>query len=191
MNDGTLDSNVATVSITVTAVNDPPVANDDLAATTDQAAVTVNVLANDTDPDLPNDALKVVGVSGLPPGAGASPSPTPPSPIPRPPIPSGTISFQYTVQDSAGAMSTATVTVDVTDVTAPRWSTSGAVRPRPDAVDVGQGCRRDLPWINIQALDVIFSEDVDVTGDDLRLAGVNVANYSGASPTHRAPARRA
>jgi hypothetical protein len=41
----------ATVSITVSSTNDPPVANDDSAATLEDVSVTVDVAANDTDPD--------------------------------------------------------------------------------------------------------------------------------------------
>ena len=43
-----IDSNVATVSITVNA---PPVANNDSATTNKNTAVVVNVLSNDSDPD--------------------------------------------------------------------------------------------------------------------------------------------
>ena len=42
-------SNVATVSITVTPVNDAPIANNDLASTNEDAPVVINVLGNDTD----------------------------------------------------------------------------------------------------------------------------------------------
>ncbi|MEY2652436.1 MAG: hypothetical protein RLZZ321_1529, partial [Bacteroidota bacterium] len=42
-------SNVATVSITVTPVNDAPIANNDLASTNEDAPVVINVLSNDTD----------------------------------------------------------------------------------------------------------------------------------------------
>ena len=45
------NSNVATVTITVTPVNNPPVANDDTAKTLPDTAVTIDVVANDTDPD--------------------------------------------------------------------------------------------------------------------------------------------
>jgi len=44
-------SNVATISITVTAVNDAPVANADAAATPEATAVSFNVVTNDTDVD--------------------------------------------------------------------------------------------------------------------------------------------
>src|SRR5437773_8797741 len=59
-NDGSLDSNTATVTITVTAVNDAPVANTDAATTAEDTAVTIAVLGNDIDVD--GDALAVTGV---------------------------------------------------------------------------------------------------------------------------------
>jgi len=49
--DGTADSNVATVAITVEPSNDLPVANDDSDTTPEDTPVTTNVVANDTDVD--------------------------------------------------------------------------------------------------------------------------------------------
>src|SRR5207253_1506115 len=64
-NDGTVDSSAATVSITVTAVNDPPVAANDSYAATEDTVLTIaapGVLANDSDVDGdPLTALIVVG----------------------------------------------------------------------------------------------------------------------------------
>src|SRR5439155_1289259 len=63
--DGTADSGVATVTITVTAVNDAPVAVNDAYAVSEDTTLTVNVpgvLGNDTDID--GDALTAVLVSG-------------------------------------------------------------------------------------------------------------------------------
>ena len=40
------------------------------------------------------------------------------------------------------------------------------------------GLTRDLPFINIKAIDVLFSDDVAVNQSMLQLLGVNVANYS-------------
>src|SRR5205823_124377 len=45
------DSGVATVNLTVTEVNDAPVAVNDSATTNEDTAVSGNVLTNDTDPD--------------------------------------------------------------------------------------------------------------------------------------------
>jgi VCBS repeat-containing protein len=48
-NDGFDNSNEAVVTITVVPVNDPPVANPDVATTNEDVAVAIPVLANDTD----------------------------------------------------------------------------------------------------------------------------------------------
>jgi VCBS repeat-containing protein len=64
-NDGSLDSNVATVTITITAVNDAPVANGDTYAVNEGATLTVaapGVLGNDTDAEF--NTLSAVLVSG-------------------------------------------------------------------------------------------------------------------------------
>ena len=55
-------SSSATVTVTVTPVNDPPVAAPDTATTQSGTAVVVDVLANDTDVD--GDSLTVVQSSG-------------------------------------------------------------------------------------------------------------------------------
>jgi VCBS repeat-containing protein len=55
-NDGSLNSNVATVTITITPVNDPPAAADDAYTVAEGGTLTTpapGVLANDTDPDSP------------------------------------------------------------------------------------------------------------------------------------------
>ncbi|MBN1978929.1 MAG: tandem-95 repeat protein [Anaerolineae bacterium] len=56
----------ATVTVTVTATNDPPQANDDDGGSTDEdtAFTTINVLANDTDPDI-GDVLSVSAVGTM------------------------------------------------------------------------------------------------------------------------------
>ena len=63
--DGALDSNVATVTLTVLPVPDPPVARDDAGALNEDETLVVaapGVLANDTDAD--GDAITAVLVSG-------------------------------------------------------------------------------------------------------------------------------
>jgi VCBS repeat-containing protein len=61
--DGSLDSNTATVTLTITAVNDAPVASDDGYGTTEDTPLTISgpgVLANDTDVDSSTlEAIKV------------------------------------------------------------------------------------------------------------------------------------
>jgi glycosylphosphatidylinositol phospholipase D len=63
-NDGGVDSNVATVSLSISAVNDAPTAVDDTASTNEDVAVGISaatLAANDADPDGPS--LNVTAVS--------------------------------------------------------------------------------------------------------------------------------
>jgi len=109
-NDGAADSNVATVSITVNAVNDAPVATNDTATTPQNTAVTVYVLANDADPD--GDTLSVSavtqGANGVVVKNGTTATYTPN------PGYYGTDSFTYTASDGHGGTASATVAVTVT-----------------------------------------------------------------------------
>ena len=123
-NDGQLDSAPATVSITVTHVNHPPVANDDSASTTQDTPVTVSVLTNDTDPD--NDLLTVSGTSTPAHGstvvnAGATVTYTPTTGY------SGPDSFTYDVSDGNGGTASATVSITVTQVNSPPVASAQSV----------------------------------------------------------------
>ena len=63
-NNGTVDSNIGTVTITVngtTATNTPPIARDDFANTNEDKPVLIPILANDTDID--GDILAVDSVN--------------------------------------------------------------------------------------------------------------------------------
>ena len=59
-NDGTADSNIATVSITVNAVNDAPIANAQTVTTNEDTAKPVTLTASDADGD--SLVFSVVGV---------------------------------------------------------------------------------------------------------------------------------
>ena len=61
VNDGELDSNVAIISISVTEVNDAPVASDDEGTTNEDTGVTLDVLDNDTDAN--DDELTIISTS--------------------------------------------------------------------------------------------------------------------------------
>ena len=63
INDGTGLTDTATVSVTVTAVNDNPVANDDSATTEEDVAVTISLVANDTDIDGDSLSIESVGTA--------------------------------------------------------------------------------------------------------------------------------
>ncbi len=107
-------SNTATVTVTVSAGNLPPVAVDDNAGTSTGAAIPIDVLTNDTDADGSIDPTTVAiaanpanGAVGVNPFSGVV-TYTPNTGF------SGTDIFTYTVKDNAGASSNiATVTVTV------------------------------------------------------------------------------
>ncbi|NTV14493.1 MAG: tandem-95 repeat protein [Desulfobulbaceae bacterium] len=110
-NDGKVDSAPATVAITITQVNDPPLAVADVAATAeDTAVITGNVLGNDSDPD--GDLLSVTSFSQPPYGTAIYNQDGSFTYTPNPGF-VGTDSFNYTISDGQ-ALAGATVTITVT-----------------------------------------------------------------------------
>jgi gliding motility-associated-like protein len=116
-NDGTTNSAVSTVTITVTPVNNPPVANNDNVTTNEDVAVTINVVSNDTDAD---DALNPSSVTIVAnPANGTVSVNATTGEITYTPSGNynGNDSFTYTVRDASGAISnTATVAITITPV---------------------------------------------------------------------------
>ncbi len=118
VNDGIVDSHPATVSITVSSVNDSPVANGDTVVTAeDTPAVKVDVLANDTDidnkgRDLYLDTLIVAAVTQ---GKNGSVTINPDGTLSYSPNANfyGSDEFTYTVRDNKGDTDTAKVNVTV------------------------------------------------------------------------------
>jgi len=130
INDGAADSAPATVSIMVSSVNDPPVANDDTATTREDTPVgTIDVLANDTDVDnvgryLYLDTFSVTAVSQ---GSNGSVTINPDNTLTYSPNAnfSGSDTFTYTISDNKGLTDTAKVNVTVKAVNdAPRFTSS-------------------------------------------------------------------
>src|SRR5205823_2620035 len=115
-NDGALDSNVATVTLTVTAVNDAPLASADSYTTNEDTPLTVpaaGILANDSDID--GDLLSAVVVSGPTNGSltlnvNGSFTYTANSNF------NGTDSFTYQANDGTSNSNVATVTLTITAV---------------------------------------------------------------------------
>ena len=118
VNDGAADSAPATVSIMVSPVNDPPVANDDtVAMQEDTLALTIDVLANDTDIDnvgryIYLDTFTVTAVGQ---GNNGSVAINPDKTLTYSPHANfyGNDIFTYTISDDKGRTDTATVNVKV------------------------------------------------------------------------------
>ncbi|MCK5339783.1 MAG: tandem-95 repeat protein, partial [Desulfobulbaceae bacterium] len=109
VNDGTLDSNTATVTVTISAVNDVPVAETDSVMIDEDTQVGINLLANDHDPD--GDSLNVTSLSQPAGGtvvvSGNNALYTPGLDL------TGDDSFTYVVNDGNGGTATGTVNVTV------------------------------------------------------------------------------
>jgi hypothetical protein len=107
-------SNTAVANITVTSVNDPPVAGDVTISAVQGAAMTLNLLTTSTDPDGAGD-LKNAVITSWPPELGAQPVPVN-GVIGFTPTATGNFPIGYRVIDAAGAQSVNTGTGTVTAI---------------------------------------------------------------------------
>ncbi len=165
-NDGTRDSLVATVSLTVAAVNDLPVAVNDTYSTVQDLPLTVpagtGVLANDTDPDSTGltAALAVNPSHGsLSFSADGSFTYTPAVGF------TGVDTFSYTAADLVGASNVATVTVTVGNDAANIvinefvFSPAPEALPAPNAAILRANAKQE--WIELHN---ISTHTVDLSG---------------------------
>ncbi|MGV0714852.1 Ig-like domain-containing protein [Mycolicibacterium sp. XJ662] len=146
-----------TVSVTVTPVNDAPVAVDDaVTVAEDSGANIIDVLGNDTDADGDQLAVTEVGAAfnGTTTLTNGVITYTPDTDF------SGTDFFTYTVSDGNGGTSTAIVSVTVT-----------AVQDAPAPQDDAYITEEDTP-LTIPAPGVL-DNDIDVDGDDLSALLIN------------------
>ena len=109
-NDGTIDSNTATVTITVTAVNDAPVAEAQSATTLEDTAIEITLVATDADGDTLTYTVVDVPTNGTLSGTAPNLTYTPNANF------VGTDSFTFKANDSTVDSNTATVTITVTAV---------------------------------------------------------------------------
>src|SRR5207237_10411132 len=108
LNDGTVDGNTATVSITVTPVNDAPTANAQNVTTAEDNAANISLTGSDVDGDALTFAIVAGPVHGTLTGAGANRTYTPDANY------NGPDSFTFKVNDGAVDGNNATVTITVT-----------------------------------------------------------------------------
>ena len=126
MNDGTLDSNTATVSITASPLNDPPVAGSQSVETPEDAAKAIMLQGTDIDGDTLSFTVTSGPSHGALTGTGANRTYTPATDY------HGPDSFEFTVHD--GHVGTpGTVTITVLPVNDPPVAVSQSVETLEDA----------------------------------------------------------
>lgn len=139
-------SNVATVTITVNAVNDLPVAGNDAIVTNEDVAASVNLLSNDTDADGTIDPatvdidLNAGGIQNTRLTAAGSFAVSSSGILSFTPAANyhGVSSIRYTVQDNLGGVSNeATVTITVNDI-------NDAPVAGDDATSTNQGVAKSI-----------------------------------------------
>ncbi len=162
--DGPLVSSAATVSLTVTPVNDAPVATDDAAGTAPRTAVVIAVLANDRDVEGNPLVVTAAGPAGngtVVRNANGSITYTPRNRF------AGTDTFPYTISDGQGGTATATVSVIV-----------GAALNSPPRANRDTVTTAMTTPVTI----AVLANDVDPDGDPLSLLSVTPAANGTVAP---------
>ncbi len=176
-NSGTV-SNAATITVTVTAVNDAPVANNDAATTTEDTPVSFNVTTNDTDVD---GTINVATVDLDPATLGIQTTFTVTGQGTYTVNTSGVVTFtpvanyngtataiNYTVNDNSGATSNiATITVTVT-----------AVNDAPVAVNDAGSVNEDAT-LTVAAAGALSNDTDSDTGATKTVTAIRTGNTEG------------
>ncbi len=188
VSDGTSTS-TTTVTVTVTGLNDPPTATNDTASTDEDTATDINVLSNDTDPDVdgnaPDDTLTVSTFDATS-TLGATISLNADGTLRYNPSASSTLNalaagatamdtFNYTISDGNGGTSSAMVTVTVTGVN----DAPSAVNDTGTANEHGPAISVDLTANDTDpdTGDVLQIQSIDATGT-LGTVTINADNHS-------------
>jgi hypothetical protein len=110
VNDGTVDSNTATVSITVTPVNDPPVANPQSVTTPEDTATAITLTASDVDGDTLTYSVVAGPAHGVLSGTAPNLTYTPAANY------NGPDSFTFKANDGTVDSNIATISITITPV---------------------------------------------------------------------------
>ena len=151
-NDGGLDSNIATVTLDILPINDPPDAQDDTASVLENGSVVITVLSNDTDVD--GDTLTISAFDALTPLGGTVTCTdtclyTPPANI------FGADSFGYTISDGHGGTDSAAVAISI-----------GSSNQAPTAVADAYSTAEDS-LLTVPAAQGVLINDTDPDAGDL------------------------
>jgi VCBS repeat-containing protein len=180
VNDGTLDSNTATVSLTITSVNDAPVGTGQSVTTAEDTAKVITLAATDVD----NAALTfavgtapthgtlgaITGTTCTPSGSGSSCTAqvtyTPTANYPFTNAGNGSDSFTFTANDGSASSTAATVSLTITPVN----DTPVAVN---DNVTVAANSSNNVI--------AVLGNDTDADGDALTVTAVSAPSNGTAS----------
>jgi hypothetical protein len=178
---GAVDS--ALVTVTVSEVNDKPVANPDAASTTEEVAVTVNVTANDTDVD--GDTVTLITSPIVTAPAHGTAVKVSGSSIRYTPHPNffGSDTFQYEAGDGRGKRARAWVTISVAGVNDPPNALPDSVTTNEDtAVTIAVTANDSDPdgdTLNVLAILEAPSHGTAVKVSSSSIRYTPHANYSG------------
>jgi len=126
VNDGTVDSEPATVSITVTAVNDPPVATAQSVTTNQDTEIAITLAGTDTDNDTLTHTVVDQPTNGVLSGTAPNLTYTPNADY------NGADSFTFKVNDGTVDSNTAIVSITVTAVNDPPVATAQSMTTEED-----------------------------------------------------------
>src|SRR5436190_1216110 len=138
ISDGNGGTASALIMVTVSGVNDPPVAVNDFTNTVEDVAVTIQALANDSDVD--GDPLIITSVSptnGTASIAGTNVVFTPATNF------VGTATIGYSISDGNGGTASALITVTVTPVNDPPVAVNDFTNTLEDVAEIGRASCKD------------------------------------------------
>ena len=170
VSDGVGGVATATATIHVAAVNDAPIANDNVVNSRRGVAVTISaaaLLADDYDIDNPHADLRIVGVSDAQHGTVRLNADGSVTFLPEPGYggyPGAHGQFTYTISDDAGGFASATTTINLE-----------RINTTPVAVDDGFSGYENVPFVINTAQ--LLANDNDPDGDPLRVTQVGNAQH--------------
>jgi large repetitive protein len=173
ISDGHNGTATATVNLTITGVNDVPVAVNDNVTTGENTPTDINVLANDSDPDtgttLTVSGLNTNGLLGIATiNANNTVHYNPGTAFDHLAVgQNGTTSFQYTISDGHNGSASATVNLTITGA-------NDNPTPGNDSASTGENTAIDLSAASLLAND----SDPD-SGDSLSITGVSATGTKG------------
>ncbi|MDB9524843.1 cadherin-like domain-containing protein, partial [Oscillatoria sp. CS-180] len=169
ISDGNGGTDTATVTLTVTAVNDAPIATSDAQITTKNQPLVIapnDLIANDRDDD--NDALTVTSVGAASNGSVTQDPNSGEITFTADVDFTGEATFEYTVSDGNDGTDTATVTVTVVDVN----DFSPVAQPDEYTLD------EDIP-LSVAAAQGLLSNDSDGDNDALQVTSSDIVSTNG------------